>query len=104
MVWYRLYGPVAMVPLVAEHIVVRAVCAQAHSMKELIKDNMEAMEYLVSEVEFFNKRLGNPEIEVLLALKDELRIPDDWWQPDRKATSTPQLCTACKPNSWALRI
>jgi hypothetical protein len=80
MVWYRLYGPVAMVPLVAEHIVVRAVCAQAHSMKELIKDNMEAMEYLVSEVEFFNKRLGDPEIEVLLALKDELRIPDDWWQ------------------------
>ncbi len=49
-------------------------------MKELIKDNDEVMEYLIKEVEFFNKRLGDPEIEVLLALKDELRIPDDWWQ------------------------
>ncbi len=49
-------------------------------MKELIKDNMEVMEYLVSKVEFFNKQLGDPGIEVLLALKDELHIPDDQWQ------------------------
>ena len=71
--------PIILVALVAYPILHYDTC-QREGVKELIKDNNEVMEYLIKEVEFFNKCLGDPKIKVLLALKDELHIPDDQWQ------------------------
>jgi len=46
------------------------------------------MQYLVDKLEYFQNRLSPPSVEALLALKDNLYIPDDRWQ---YITSTFQL-------------
>ena len=48
-------------------------------MQALLKDDQVAIEYLRTEVEELRMELTKPSLEALLALKDQLAIPDDDW-------------------------
>ncbi len=50
----------------------------------MIRDDQKALEYLMSKVAFFQEKITTPSLEALLALKDQLAIPNDQWALIRK--------------------
>jgi len=52
---------------------------QSECIKQILEDDKEIMEKLIREMDYLHKWFGEPPIEVLLALKDELQISDDRW-------------------------
>jgi len=56
-------------------------------MKKLLQDDEQLMKKLIHEIKYLSGLLGDPPIEVLLALKDELQISDDQWCQVRKLIS-----------------
>lgn len=48
-------------------------------LQEVLQSDVQVMQYLVDKLKYFQNRLSSPSVEALLALKDNLYIPDDQW-------------------------